>query len=273
MCRRCCWRVHGGAEYHAAALQHIFRNGGKRAAGGGVFSDGVVPVPGGKGSGQMRRRLLLLQNGADPRCSVRSGRIAPDPRSENQSPSWSRTMAMASVGTACWRRRYSRCSGSGPPASAQSFAAPRRLLPPVQGRFSSAACKIAQGRPAGRWPAPLLRGIPVDRTTVSSAVSPLPMTRSGKAETAENRLTVRERSGAASSAGDTVVKKGLVELNGKHRSVEGIGAPHSWRFGTDPETLPGRHPESAAGLGMNLLADAAQLHHRQARLLPPDCAI
>ena len=50
--------VHGGAVYHAASLQHIFRNGGKRAAGGGVFSDGVVPVPGGKGSGQMRRRLL-----------------------------------------------------------------------------------------------------------------------------------------------------------------------------------------------------------------------
>ena len=58
--------VHGSAVYHAAALQHIFRNGSERAAGGRVLPDGVIPVPGGEGSGQMSRRTALLQNWAQP---------------------------------------------------------------------------------------------------------------------------------------------------------------------------------------------------------------
>ena len=58
--------VHGSAVYHAAALQHIFRNGSERAAGGRVLPDGVIPVPGGEGSGQMSRRAAPLQNRAQP---------------------------------------------------------------------------------------------------------------------------------------------------------------------------------------------------------------
>ena len=58
--------VHGSAVYHAAALQHIFRNGSERAARGRVLPDGVIPVPGGEGSGQMSRRAAPLQNRAQP---------------------------------------------------------------------------------------------------------------------------------------------------------------------------------------------------------------
>ena len=55
--------VKGGAEDHAAPLQHILRDQGEHAAGGGVLADGVVLVPG----GEHRRdaaALLGIQDGA-----------------------------------------------------------------------------------------------------------------------------------------------------------------------------------------------------------------
>ena len=55
------------AEHHAAALQHVFRQGGERAAGGGVTPHGLVAVPDDKRC-RLGARLPLLQHRADMRA-------------------------------------------------------------------------------------------------------------------------------------------------------------------------------------------------------------
>ena len=52
------------AEHHAAALQHIFRQGGEGTAGGGAAAHVLVTVPYSEG-GRLCAGLPLLQNGAD----------------------------------------------------------------------------------------------------------------------------------------------------------------------------------------------------------------
>ena len=57
-----------------------------------------------------------------------------------------------------------------------------------------------------------------------------------------------------------------MELDGEHRPVEGVGA-HIGGVPEQAQELRRPRAEDAAGLGMDLLPRAAQLHHRQARLL------
>ena len=252
--------VHGGAVDHAAPFQHVFRNGGENAAGGGILPDGVVPVPGGKGGRQVGRRAPVLQNGADTGAApaadaffhVNLGKIKAGPVPDHGD---------GVLGTAC-------CAGG-----ASGAAAPlrqlwrgglplrldlrRRIGPVFQGRLQIVQ-RAFPGGGQGR-----LGGLPIhggqQLRRVSLADDPV-----GQAQAAQNAHRPGPLRGRQLRRRDRG-EEGPVELDGEHRAVEGIG-DHIIRVPEQVQELRRTGVQDLPGLGVDLLPDAAQLHHRQSRL-------
>ncbi len=141
-----------------------------------------------------------------------------------------------------------------------TLAAPRRRSP-CRVDFP-ARRQIAQRAPPGGGQR-RLHPIPVDRRQQRRR-APLADDPVGKPEAAENAHragTLRRRQLRRRHRGE----EGPVELNGKHRPVEGIGH-HIAGISEQTQKLRRAGIQDLPGLGMNLRPDAAQLHHRQPRL-------
>ena len=209
--------VHGSAVYHAAALQHIFRNGSERAAGGRVLPDGVIPVPGGEGSGQMSRRTALLQNWAQSWVQRPQWTHFSRSTSGKSKPVLSRTIVMASGGQPAAQavqpvQRLRSASFGAKPEEKAALPAHRTGLPTLPANNSE--------NPSGRQSKPL-RQLPSQR---GPAAPPYPLTDDpvGKTQPAQDAHRPGPFRGGQLRRGDRG-EKGAVELDGEHRAMEGIG--------------------------------------------------
>ena len=252
--------VHGSAVYHAAALQHIFRNGSERAAGGRVLPDGVIPVPGGEGSGQMSRRTALLQNWAQPGTASAmdaffqihfreiKASFVPDHRNGVMGTACGAGGTAGAAAPLCQlrgktpgrKRRFRRIG----PVFQRCLQIIQRILPGgSQSRFGSFPVNGVQQ----------LRRIPLTDDPV------------GKTQPAQDAHRPGPFRGGQLRRGDRG-EKGPVELDGEHRAMEGIGdniggiLEQAQKF-----RRTGIH--DLLRLGIDLLADTTKLHHRQSRLL------
>ena len=253
--------VKGGAKDHAAAFQDILRQQGEHAARGGVSSDLIVSIPGREYSGHGALRPLP-QDGAHRRAvpaphtgrSVdhRIGKALPVPLHGDGVLG-----TAAGAGRAAGAVGVVRQMGQGP-----FLCLDRRLLR-CMGPVLQGAAQIVQGQlPLPAEPLPHRRPVDGRRQVRGISLADDPLPQSQAAQQAEGPGTLRRSHLCRCHRR----KEGLLELDGEHRSVEGVGA-HIGGIPEQTQKLRRTGAENAAGLGVDLLAYAAQLHHRQPRLL------
>ena len=254
--------VKGRAEHDAAALQHIVRQRREGAAGGGVLADALVPVPG----GEHRRQglgLPLTEQGADSgavpamdalvQIDIRIGEALPVPLHGDGVPG-AAARAGGAAGTAGVVRQHRSAAGGRLLFRRLLFRA--RLVP--QG-----GAQIVQGGLPGR-PQPPVHVRPVDGVVQSGggAGADDALRQAQAAQDAEGAGALRR----GQLAGGHRREEGLLELDGEHRPVEGIRTDIAGVL-EQAQEFRGARVQHAGGLGVDLLPDAAQLDHRQARLL------
>lgn len=251
--------VQGRAEHHAAPLQHIVRQSGKRPAGAGVPPDVRLPIPGGEGGGK-GPGLTLLKHGASSGADAAADALL-QVHLGNREALPVPDQGNGVLGTG---------GGAGGAAGAVGPVRQKGAVLPGQGRFRPLVGLVRQGgfqighgsRPGGGQPR--LRGGPIRAVPQPGGV-PLahhPFRQSQAAQQAERPGALRLLELRRGHGG----KEGALEQDGKHRPMEGVGTDVGGALKQAQKlrrARVGNHP----GLGVELPPGAAELNHRQFRLL------